>query len=157
MARRLVDLSVAINNTTVADPPPLRPRITYHGHDDTFAQMGPFFPGLSKEDLPDGKAWAVEDLQISTHNGTHIDAPWHYHPTMDGLAILPYGAGLFIGPLASGPLVARLRHGCASDTLSHVPRGARGRNRRLVLGCAVRSYRAPLCPIAGPFHHLGRP
>jgi EmrB/QacA subfamily drug resistance transporter len=32
-------------------------------------------------------------------------------PLHTGLAILPYGAGLFIGPLASGPLVARLRHG----------------------------------------------
>jgi hypothetical protein len=31
-------------------------------------------------------------------------------PLHTGLAILPYGAGLFIGPLASGPLVARLRH-----------------------------------------------
>ena len=31
-------------------------------------------------------------------------------PLHTGLAILPYGAGLFVGPLASGPLVARLRH-----------------------------------------------
>ena len=25
---------------------------------------------------------AVEDVRISTHNGTHMDAPWHYHPTI---------------------------------------------------------------------------
>lgn len=31
-------------------------------------------------------------------------------PLHTGLAILPYGAGLFIGPLVSGPLVSRLRH-----------------------------------------------
>jgi kynurenine formamidase len=42
-----------------------------------------FFPGLKAEDLPDGQAWAVERVQLSTHNGTHVDAPWHYHPTMN--------------------------------------------------------------------------
>jgi kynurenine formamidase len=84
MARRLVDLSVSINNTTVADPPPLRPRVNYHAHGDTFDSMGAFFPGLRREELPDGMAWAVEDLQVTTHNGTHMDAPWHYHPTMNG-------------------------------------------------------------------------
>jgi kynurenine formamidase len=42
------------------------------------------FPGLKPEDLPEGKGWAVEDVKLTTHNGTHLDAPWHYHPTMDG-------------------------------------------------------------------------
>jgi kynurenine formamidase len=42
-----------------------------------------FFPGLQADDLPDGKGWAVETLQVTTHNGTHLDAPWHYHPTMN--------------------------------------------------------------------------
>lgn len=26
----------------------------------------------------------MEEIELSTHNGTHVDAPWHYHPTMDG-------------------------------------------------------------------------
>jgi len=26
----------------------------------------------------------MEKLELTTHNGTHMDAPWHYHPTMDG-------------------------------------------------------------------------
>lgn len=43
-----------------------------------------FFPGLKKEDLPGGEAWALEELRITTHNGTHLDAPYHYHSTMDG-------------------------------------------------------------------------
>jgi len=34
--------------------------------------------------LPDGEAWAIEWIKQSTHNGTHVDAPWHYHSTMDG-------------------------------------------------------------------------
>ena len=26
----------------------------------------------------------MERVQASTHNGTHLDAPYHYHSTMDG-------------------------------------------------------------------------
>ena len=40
-------------------------------------------PGLKKEDLPDGEGWAVELVQLSTHNGTHLDAPYHFHSTMN--------------------------------------------------------------------------
>jgi kynurenine formamidase len=34
--------------------------------------------------LPDGEGPAVERVTISTHNGTHLDAPWHFASTMDG-------------------------------------------------------------------------
>jgi kynurenine formamidase len=34
--------------------------------------------------LPDGEGWAIEEVKITTHNGTHLDAPWHYASTMDG-------------------------------------------------------------------------
>ena len=27
---------------------------------------------------------AIERVQITTHNGTHLDAPYHYSSTMDG-------------------------------------------------------------------------
>lgn len=46
--------------------------------------MKAFFPGLSQDELPRGLGWAVEIAQVSTHAGTHMDAPWHYHPYMDG-------------------------------------------------------------------------
>ncbi|HET9629620.1 MAG TPA: cyclase family protein, partial [Novosphingobium sp.] len=26
---------------------------------------------------------AVETIKLTTHNGTHLDAPWHFHPTQD--------------------------------------------------------------------------
>lgn len=45
--------------------------------------MLPFFPGLTTGDLPDGEGWASETLTLSTHSGTHMDAPWHYHSTTD--------------------------------------------------------------------------
>jgi kynurenine formamidase len=84
MTRHFVDLSVPIETGVVSDPLPLRPQIRYWKHDETFHQIAPFFPGLTPEDLPDGEAWGVEELQVNTHNGTHMDAPWHYHSTAGG-------------------------------------------------------------------------
>lgn len=34
-------------------------------------------------DLLEGKGWAIEECHLTTHNGTHLDAPYHYHPTMN--------------------------------------------------------------------------
>ena len=84
MARRLIDISVAIDSVTVADPPQMRPEIDYRDHQTGAAEMVSVFTGLKAEDLPDGEGWAMEYLRLSTHNGTHLDAPWHYHSTMDG-------------------------------------------------------------------------
>ena len=83
MPRRFVDLSIYLENEVASDPPGLEPRITYFTHEHTNEQIAPFFPGLRREDLPDGEGWAVEQVQLSTHNGTHLDAPWHFHSTMD--------------------------------------------------------------------------
>jgi kynurenine formamidase len=83
MPRKIVDLSIYLENDVVSDPPPFGPKITYMDHQATFPQMAPFFPGLKKEDLPDGAAWAVEKVELITHNGTHLDAPYHFHPTMN--------------------------------------------------------------------------
>ncbi len=83
MPRRFVDLSIYLENDVVSDPPAYAPKIQYFTHEDTYEQMAPFFPGLKKEDLPDGEGWAVEVVNLSTHNGTHLDAPYHFHSTMD--------------------------------------------------------------------------
>lgn len=80
---RFVDLSVALENDVPSDPPGLEPRIGYVGHKTGAAHLAAIFPGLKAEDLPAGEGWAVEDLQINTHSGTHMDAPWHYASTMD--------------------------------------------------------------------------
>ncbi len=83
MARKFIDLSIYLENEVVSDPSPFGPKIEYFDHDATYGQMAPFFPGLAKEDLPDGAAWAVEKVELITHNGTHLDAPYHFHPTMN--------------------------------------------------------------------------
>jgi kynurenine formamidase len=81
---RIVDLSIPLSDDVPADPPYMRPAIEYVEHDEGAEAMADAFPGLDPAQLPDGKGWAMERVQIATHNGTHMDAPWHYHPTMDG-------------------------------------------------------------------------
>lgn len=83
MPRRFIDISVPLQNDVPADPPGAHPVIEYIDHDKGIPQLLASFPGLTPRDLPDGKGWAVERVQLSTHNGTHLDAPWHYHPTMN--------------------------------------------------------------------------
>ena len=83
MPRTFVDLSIYFENDVASDPAPFRPRIEYIDHQASRAQLLGFFPGLKPGDLPDGEAWAVEKVELITHNGTHLDAPWHYHSTMD--------------------------------------------------------------------------
>ena len=59
------------------------PKIDYVDHTQGAEQMKDFFPGLEKEQLPGGLGWALEFVSLTTHSGTHLDAPYHYHPTMD--------------------------------------------------------------------------
>jgi kynurenine formamidase len=82
MPRQIIDLSVPLSNDIPADPSFQIPKIKYEDHQESLPDLLAFFPGLKAEDLPDGAGWALERVAISTHNGTHLDAPWHFHPTM---------------------------------------------------------------------------
>lgn len=84
MARRIVDISTALKAGIASDPKGTEPQITYVDHQQSVGQLTGFFPGLTKDQLPAGEGWAVEQLVVSTHNGTHLDAPYHFHSTMDG-------------------------------------------------------------------------
>ena len=81
---RIVDLSVALQNDIPSDPPRNIPVIEYTDHDQSAAMVAGLFPGLTPQMLPEGKGWAVEKVTLGTHTGTHLDAPWHFHPTMSG-------------------------------------------------------------------------
>jgi kynurenine formamidase len=84
MTRHFIDISMHLENDVPSDPPGMGPKIAYIDHQSSYPEMERFFPGLRQEDMPDGEAWAVEDVQLNTHNGTHLDAPWHFASTMDG-------------------------------------------------------------------------
>lgn len=40
--------------------------------------------GCTPEDLPDGEGWGDERIVMSSHLGTHVDAPLHYGSTCEG-------------------------------------------------------------------------
>ncbi|AJW97326.1 cyclase family protein [Burkholderia gladioli pv. gladioli] len=80
---RIVDLSVPIEMGVPSDPPEMLPLIEYSDHEASVPIFLSLFPGLRADQLPDGEAWASEFVHISTHSGTHMDAPWHFASTMD--------------------------------------------------------------------------
>jgi kynurenine formamidase len=83
MSRQIIDISIPLENDVISDPEPFGPKIEYIDHKMSLPQMLPFFPGLKAEDLPDGEAWAVERVELINHNGTHLDAPYHFASTMN--------------------------------------------------------------------------
>jgi hypothetical protein len=85
---RMLDLSVPLDNETVLDPPVMRPKIEYKSNKENAWMLLESFPGLRAEDLPGGEGWAFELVQFTTHNGTHMDAPYHFQSkTIRGEAV----------------------------------------------------------------------
>lgn len=76
---RFIDLSASLEN----DGGKFSEEIKYIDHEEAveiFAKRR----GVAASDLPDGKYCAVENVSLSTHTKTHMDAPWHYGPTSEG-------------------------------------------------------------------------
>ncbi|MBO6555314.1 MAG: cyclase family protein [Pseudomonadales bacterium] len=84
MGRKFIDLSIYLETEVISDPPGMQPEITYIDHEVGVKGMIASFPGLTAEELPDSEGWAVETVKLSTHNGTHLDAPYHFASTMNG-------------------------------------------------------------------------
>src|SRR6202047_1540852 len=83
MEQTFIDISVPLENGVVSDPPGYLPKIDYIDHHMSLGELRGFFPGLQPSDLPDGEAWAIERIELITHNGTHLDAPYHFASTMN--------------------------------------------------------------------------
>src|SRR3982750_2111464 len=89
MPRRLIDISVALKAGIASDPDYMRPQIEYEDHRQNAPRMAEYF-GIRPDQLVAGEGSAVERCTISTHNGTHMDAPWHFASTANH-AIKPGG------------------------------------------------------------------
>ncbi|GAB3794081.1 cyclase family protein [Virgibacillus kimchii] len=74
MTIQIIDLSVPMDNNSQE---PFPPDISYMNHSESVNRAANAF-GIAPENWPEGKAWATEKITLSTHTGTHIDAPYHY-------------------------------------------------------------------------------
>ena len=79
LPKTIIDISMPLDNETVVDPPIMRPQIKYVSNKENAEVMCSMFPGLRTSDLPGGEGWAWEVITLTTHNGTHMDAPYHFH------------------------------------------------------------------------------
>jgi kynurenine formamidase len=79
---RVIDLSQRLSNDTTAFEP-MPHTIEYTDHEQSRAVVEERF-GLAKEHWRDELVWASEKVTLTTHSGTHVDAPYHYHPTSGG-------------------------------------------------------------------------
>lgn len=77
---KIIDLSVPMDNNAKE---PYPPKIEYTYHEEGAKQAAEILH-LEADDFPDGKAWAVETVTLTTHTGTHVDAPWHYAEKSEG-------------------------------------------------------------------------
>jgi kynurenine formamidase len=89
MSLRFVDLSIPISRPREGElagelAPLLAAEIDYQDHRATVPAALRVF-GCAEEDLPEGLAWAAEQVNLSTHAGTHMDATYHYWPTSGGV------------------------------------------------------------------------
>jgi kynurenine formamidase len=80
--QRFVDISMSLENGVPSDPPGYEFDIRYISHADTVPMLQGRYAGLQANELVGGEAFALETIRLSTHNGTHVDAPRHYGSKM---------------------------------------------------------------------------
>lgn len=80
---KYVDLSLPLENDNAWSPWWSRNRVKYQGH-RFGAFVIRFLFGVKKQHLKTGLGWANENIALSTHSTTHMDAPWHYGPECAG-------------------------------------------------------------------------
>lgn len=77
---KIIDLSLP---TEESPSEPIGVKITHLNHEQGGEFLCRFF-GCVNDDLPGGLGAAAESVTLSSHAGTHVDAPWHYAPISEG-------------------------------------------------------------------------
>ncbi|MFC1945891.1 cyclase family protein [Chloroflexota bacterium] len=77
---KIIDLSVSLE----ANPSELPEVKVVHGKHEDGAEFQAQLFECSRDNFPGGLGAAVDLVRLSSHAGTHIDAPWHYGPTSEG-------------------------------------------------------------------------
>lgn len=75
-----IDLSLTIGPN---DSEPVKPEIQYINHREGAAVLGEHY-GISAKDFPGNMAISQEIISLTSHTGTHMDAPIHYGPVCEG-------------------------------------------------------------------------
>ncbi len=82
MARRIVDLSVPLQNAPMENNPAA---IQYVNHTELARMRAKSYKFPDTSYFPDHMHCATENITaISTHSGTHLDSPYHYGPECEG-------------------------------------------------------------------------
>ncbi len=76
----IIDLSVP---TEESPSEALSLKVVHQSHKDTAPVLAKFF-GCEEKDLRDGLGYANDAVEMISHSGTHLDAPWHYAPLSEG-------------------------------------------------------------------------
>ncbi len=102
--KTFIDLSYPIQATPSEATPVIISPLDHHD--------APRALGLEPHDFPDGMAISNEHISLTTHTGTHMDAPFHYGPLSGGqparkIADIPlawcYGRGVRLDVRHRGP------------------------------------------------------
>ncbi len=78
---KFIDLSVTLSST--GDFKGTKPQVTFYSHEQRAATKAVSW-GLKASDFKGGRFTAQESITIVTHDGTHLDAPYHMSPTCEG-------------------------------------------------------------------------
>ena len=112
MARRIIDISVALKAGIASDPPHMLPQITYLDHKATAPLVTSLFPGLTTEQLPDGEGWAMRyspriSYKADTpqyRSSTPVYPSMHFHSPTGNLSCYAWksGSALSCSDLSTG-------------------------------------------------------
>jgi kynurenine formamidase len=83
---RFIDLSIGLEASVESEPWP--PHIEYEDHADGAETLAAALRkqgfDVTAADFPERMGLAAEEITAVPHTATHMDAPWHYGPEVDG-------------------------------------------------------------------------